>query len=946
TLRLDAAALLLVGMWNIIVTIANGESEQIAWAAAGVVQIVWSIQRFRKHGEFVRVQHIPKSLAKEVEKLVSGTQRARVDREQDVVTFRANNKLWKARLLPDLVVAVAGNAQEVRFVTPGEFALQVSAETEAKRWLAATVQLGYDSWTGTVSQVAVPHYDAWRAARDGAPEKPVSVELSPAVRAAGIMPSAPDVQPTSEPTVSAPVTYAPANAVPAKAAPRLSWIKWAVLGVIVMLLVCVVTGFFAYRVLGQREFSRAEAAYENGDFKQAFASLSRVNTIYRFSGAPYMDTARVYWQACEPIDRADTLYQEGKYEEAAQDYRTYLADSPEGPFAVYVHAGLQDTYVEWSESLVTQGEYLNALDVMGHAYAAYEDEPVPAAIETAFQDALLGLARDDGEDAKDTIAASWEAICAGGTATSQAVGLLSTTSAKAWYKGSRPSLPVEMVATQPGTFRYAVCLEEELDTVQSCRYMPAGVVKRQTIAWHITVRDTLTGKSIASKTFEGGEPKKCPASWTFMGKSLTGTLKGTPPDNAEIVDWLAATMGTDRPAETVAIEPPKLTPEPEAEPTHVNTPVPAAKQVNLTIYVNWVNDDLDVLESMIDDYRDLHPNMTFDLITTFEKDLIETVLAAGEADLLLWSGLDIPRWAENGSIISLSQYADEDWVREQYINAAAETVLHEGEVYGLPVRAATMAMIYNRALISNEDMPTTTDDLLEQASAWTETDAYFVYEPKIYFFSAGWFHGGEAWIMNRECVPNLDVPDGVAAAALIAAFRELMPANVDYGLADGMFRGGAAPITLNGPWALTVIEKDGIDYGVAPMPKISATGHDPAPYVDPAVWMVTARAKQRDATEMAWDLIQFLTNAESQRTLAQQRNMIPTVRAAAEPGWFGDRENIAAFYTQAERGVPMPPSSCGTSMWTETNAMLQAIWDGADPADAVSDAQKALETLK
>jgi arabinogalactan oligomer / maltooligosaccharide transport system substrate-binding protein len=940
TLRLDAAALLLVGVWNIITTIANADSEQFVWAIAGVIQIVWSIQRFRKHGDFVRVQHVSKSLAREVEALVNGTQKARVARDERTVEFRADSKLWKARLMADMVIATANNTKEVRFVVPDAFLLAADPEAAAGRWVKANVKLGHEAWSGTASPVSIERYRAWRAARDGTSEEPAPVESAPAAPPVDHMPAAPGISPPVVQTVSEHAT--PASS---RSKPRLGWLKWAAVGMSVVLLLCAVAGFFAYRVLGQRAFERGETAYREGDVEEACPALDRVATVYALSGASYVQEAKDYQRECAPIVTADTLFEEEAYDRAVEAYQTYLDGYAQGPFVPHARAGIQEAYVGWSEALVGEGHYLQALEALGEIYAAYEDGVVPAAIETAYEAALFGLAGDDGEDGKNVIAASWKAICEGGKATSQAVGLLSGTSAGVWYKGSKLKLPAAMVSTQPGHLRYAICLEEELSDVQSCRYMPAGVVKRQKIAWRVIIRDTLTGELVASTKSEGGEPKKCPPSWTFVGKSLTGTLKGTSPDNAAIVDWLGSVLEAKLPVEMVEIEPPKPTTDQDAdpEPTRAGSSTPTATQIRLSIYTNWENEDLEALEMMLDRYHDLYPKVSFELNHAREQELIETVLAAGEADLVLWSGLDIPRWAENGSIVSLSAYADVKWVREQYIDAAAETVIHNGEVYGLPVRAMTMAMLYNRALLSKEDVPRTTDDLFEQARAWTETSAYFAYEPKIYFFSAGWFHGGEAWFMSRDCEPNLDVPDGVAAAELIAAFREIMPEKVDYGMADQMFRGGEIAITLNGPWVLPTMENDGIDYGVVSFPTISATGSDPAPYVDPAVWMVTNQAQRRGVTEAAWNLIRFLASAESQRSLAQERFMIPTVRAAGEEGWFGDQEGLAVFYAQAERGAPMPPSTCSAPTWNEANNMLTEIWEGADPAQAVADAQAALE---
>jgi len=205
-------------------------------------------------------------------------------------------------------------------------------------------------------------------------------------------------------------------------------------------------------------------------------------------------------------------------------------------------------------------------------------------------------------------------------------------------------------------------------------------------------------------------------------------------------------------------------------------------------------------------------------------------------------------------------------------------------------------------------VPQTTDDLLAKAGAWSETEAYFVYPAQIAYFSAGWFHGGQARWADSDCKPNLDVPDGLAAAELIAAFSQIMPPNVDYGVANELFSFGAGAADLERTMGAGDGRADGDRLWVAPLPALSATGSNPARTSTRSPgW--SPRALRSGAGDEAWALIAVLSNEESQRYLAQTLDLVPTARAAGQTGWFGDREDLASFTRRrnaAQCRLPMP----------------------------------------
>jgi arabinogalactan oligomer/maltooligosaccharide transport system substrate-binding protein len=1038
TLRLDATALLLVGLWNIIATLAGGESSEMVWIIGGVVQIGWAIGRFARHGRFKEVQHVPLPLIKHAAELVRDTQRANAGRDAGIVQFRAAGKLWKVRLLPDLAVAVAGNAQEVRFVEPDEFKLSGAPEATT-RWVQANIQLGRDTWTGPVFAASLAQYALWRQARDAeAGEAPAAEAGGVPAAQVGKVPGTEAVEASAAPRVleaavvatpqaeralpAAPPAAFPAPAQtatpeqpraalwpPAAALLNLSglglgylgmrrWGRWIVHAVLTAIVVLIglrlpswaglslvgvwllwmavdgwrqarkggadlgpgkvwhswapaaaallvlgleIGGAAFYRLETHREFVRGRTAYELAAVERASTHLQRVVSRAALADAQEVQEARAQLQEIEALQAANTARQKGNYEAAIEGYQAHAEEHARSPLTDYARAEMAGTYADWGRAQCAEGQYLQALETLAQGYPADEDEVMPAALARAYQEAVFGLAQDDGEDGSKAIQASWTSICEGGAATSQAVGLLSDQAALMWYRGRDIEIPKAWQADTPGQFRYAVCLREDLEDISSCRYFPAGTVHRQRVEWRITVRDTVSGELVAAKTFAGGTPKDCPSTWVFYGNSRTGTLKGSNPEEAAIQEWLGAIAEGEAPAAEVAIEPVRATPTPaveedegerKAEPTPTKL---SSGPVELTVAHNWGGEqNEEALQELTQRYMDLHPQVEVEILSTHESDVIEAMLVAGEVDVVLASVGMMKDWAERGNLAPLTPFVDQEWMRETYIDSAVNTVTYQGTLYGLPVQANVLALIYNRDLIADQDVPENTHDLLQQAAKWDASDHYFVFDTQTYYWAAGWFHGGEARFVDDECQPKLDTPDGVAAAELIAAFREIMPEDASYTVAMDLFDQGKLAMTIDGPWARSRLEDAGIDYGVAPLPALSGTDVQPAPYVDFGVWMLTTRTDKKDTTEAAWDLIRYCASAEAQQFLADELDAIPATRPEGEPeGW----QRIA------ERGTPMPSARCMSAVWGALNNMLQEIWAGEDPSKAVTAAQNELE---
>ncbi len=184
-LQADAAAMLLVGLWNIAITLMSGDSSQSFWAIAGVIQIVWAVQRFAKHSKFARVQHISEPLITHVEALVGRIQRANVVASGNLIEFQAKGKRWKGQLAPEMVALVAGNAQEVRFAPREGFTLTAQEEAAPGKRVKVSIRVKADTWTGRAPYQSLQRYEDWQAGRLAPPEMAAQPALG-AATAAGV----------------------------------------------------------------------------------------------------------------------------------------------------------------------------------------------------------------------------------------------------------------------------------------------------------------------------------------------------------------------------------------------------------------------------------------------------------------------------------------------------------------------------------------------------------------------------------------------------------------------------------------------------------------------------------------------------------------------------------------------------------------------------------------
>lgn len=253
-----------------------------------------------------------------------------------------------------------------------------------------------------------------------------------------------------------------------------------------------------------------------------------------------------------------------------------------------------------------------------------------------------------------------------------------------------------------------------------------------------------------------------------------------------------------------------------------------------------------------------------------------------------------------------------------------------------------LSLIYNRKLVS--EPPTTTDELFARGQAY-RGGYYLVWHMQEPFFFVPWVTGFGADFATIEGQPNLNTPAMIQAFQLMKDLKAsgFVPRDADYETANALFKDGKVAMIVNGDWSWGDYKKAGIDFGIARLPRISATGGWPAPLVAAKGYSVNINVppEKRDAVRR---VLHFLTSARTQLAFTREVSTLPSrLSARRDPVVLND-ELLKASNAIMEVGRPMPVTAELRAVWDALRIQYQAVLGGAtEPAAAAATAQAEAE---
>jgi arabinogalactan oligomer / maltooligosaccharide transport system substrate-binding protein len=369
--------------------------------------------------------------------------------------------------------------------------------------------------------------------------------------------------------------------------------------------------------------------------------------------------------------------------------------------------------------------------------------------------------------------------------------------------------------------------------------------------------------------------------------------------------------------------------------------VAAQDTVNLVLWHAKQDAEGDALLAIIDAFQAANPGITIEQVynpsNTFQ-DSYRAAAGAGEGpDMIIWANDFAGELANSGLIAPITDMVDEE-LQSQATESAWGTFTWEGDIYGVPFSAKTLAFFYNKALVP--EAPATWQEVLDISAELAEEGVTGLAFQNGFFHSAGFLYSLGGSLMDDE--GNATFGEGGEGVEGMEAYLQLhqdmynLGQDPDSGVViDGAspnpgFQAGEVAMTYDGVWNLAQFESDlGDDLGVAVMPALD-NGEVPALFAQTEGFMANATLADDPAKMeafIAW--AKFVTGEEGQTIATTEGGLLPV-----NPNVTVEDPNLQVFAEQFALGTPFPNRAELSQFWGPMADAIAAVGQGGiDPAE-------------
>jgi arabinogalactan oligomer / maltooligosaccharide transport system substrate-binding protein len=361
---------------------------------------------------------------------------------------------------------------------------------------------------------------------------------------------------------------------------------------------------------------------------------------------------------------------------------------------------------------------------------------------------------------------------------------------------------------------------------------------------------------------------------------------------------------------------------------------------------------LQFVQKLAADYSAVHPNVTITVVNKDVEALREDFLTsslANNAPELLWTVADhVGPFTASKTIMPLGDLVDES----TYLPNSIAAVTADGQLWGVPISYGNHLMLYwNKDKVA--EWPADSDALIAAAVANTDAAAGTVglaFNQTESFWLVPFLGGfGGSVFAEDGKTPTLNTEAMVNALTFLHGLKydsKVTPAEADYNVADGLFKGGQAAMIINGDWTLgAYAEAFGDKLGVGPLPPMVG-GDYPKPYTAGAFFMASkAVADDPDKQAVIADFMKWATSKDEQVAMVDALRRLPTNNEAlADPIVTGDAF-LAGSADAVTHGIPQPTNLEMRCVFDSMTAGVRDLFasESADPAAIAAAMQSSAE---
>lgn len=375
----------------------------------------------------------------------------------------------------------------------------------------------------------------------------------------------------------------------------------------------------------------------------------------------------------------------------------------------------------------------------------------------------------------------------------------------------------------------------------------------------------------------------------------------------------------------------------------VFAPALASAQKEIVIWHAYRGDEKAAFENVIQQFNQSHPNIKASALAVpydAYADKITAAVPRGKGpDVFIYAQDRLGGWIAAGNTVEPIDFFLDAPTKNRFLATTMQAMTYQGNVYGLPLNFKVVSMIYNKKLVPTP--PKTSAELIATAKKQTNAGAgrfglayaysdFYYHAAVMNAFGGGVFDGRKPTLNSAANVQSMDL-------LMKWMGQGFMPAEPSTALITSLFNEGKAAIVFSGPWFLGEV-RDGVDFGVAPLPTIAEAGNKPMrPWITVEGVYIAAPSKNKDA---AYEFVKYVTDVPSSKILALQGRQSPANKAVYSDAQVAKDPVLKAFREQVENAVPMPNLPEMTMVWSPaTTAMNKIVKKSATPKAALDAAQ-------
>ena len=151
--------------------------------------------------------------------------------------------------------------------------------------------------------------------------------------------------------------------------------------------------------------------------------------------------------------------------------------------------------------------------------------------------------------------------------------------------------------------------------------------------------------------------------------------------------------------------------------------------------------------------------------------------------------------------------------------------------------------------------------------------------------------------------------------------------------------GGKTAMYVDGTWPIKQFEEEGLNYGIAQIPKFEGTEHSIS-VINTSGIAISKTSKHKDE---AWEFLKYWTGEEMNKYRIETE--LPALKSVVESENLRENPNCAPFYTALDNCAGYAPASFIADGWTEIDADVQLAFARIINPSRLADPKEALNEV-